>query len=606
MSKENQKTILLVEDEAATMMLESKQLMDHGYNVIQALDGHEAVAKVSTHPGVIDLILMDIDLGQGIDGTEAAEIILKNHDIPIIFVSSHMEHDVVEKTEKITSYGYVLKNSSVTILMASIRMAFRLHEAHLKLRESEERYRSIVENVPLGMFQSSPEGKFFYVNQALVEILKYDSPQDLIDTVNGTSIAEAIYEDPARRPVLVDEVSHARGEWKAYENRYRRKDGIIIDALLSFGKKIDTLTGQSYLLGFVRDITEKKKMERDTINKRKYADNGKEKANGHLKAVLSALPDVMFELDMDRRFLAFHARETDELYMQPHEFIGKKIDEVMPPDMIPLLDIMFRETLEKGSHSGTAYKLNVPKGETWYELSASIMGDPSTTTARFIVLVRDITERKRNEKALFDALEENRALLRELQHRVKNSLTMIGSLTILEGARSGNPAVETAMKNLEGRIKILSDLYSMLYESGNVREIRADIYLGRLCGSVMKVYGKHTGVSMILDEVTMNVKKASVLGLILNELLTNAIKYARGGMEDGLIEVALHVREDRVELSVADNGPGLPEDFPVQKEGALGLKLVDMMAQQLKGALTYESGEKTIFTIGFPVDGRLT
>ena len=70
--------------------------------------------------------------------------------------------------------------------------------------------------------------------------------------------------------------------------------------------------------------------------------------------------------------------------------------------------------------------------------------------------------------------------------------------------------------------------------------------------------------------------------------------------------MALHVRGDRVELSVADNGPGLPDDFSVQEEGALGLKLVDMMAQQLEGALTYKSGEKTIFTIGFSVDGRLT
>ncbi|MFN2312796.1 MAG: response regulator, partial [Spirochaetia bacterium] len=92
----------------------------------------------------IDLILMDINLGSGIDGTQAAELILQNHDIPVVFLSSHTEPEVVEKTEKITSYGYVVKNSSTTVLDASIKMAFKLFDAMVNEQIKEESLRQSV------------------------------------------------------------------------------------------------------------------------------------------------------------------------------------------------------------------------------------------------------------------------------------------------------------------------------------------------------------------------------------------------------------------------------------------------------------------------------
>ncbi len=156
----NKKTILLVEDEAVTSIVSSKTLQKFGYTVIASRTGEEAVEIASNNKN-INLILMDIDLGKGIDGTEAAEIILKSCDIPVVFLSSHTEPEIVEKTEKITSYGYVVKNSSNTVLDASIKMAFKLFDAHKKseielaerkvighaLRESEVQYRYIVERV---------------------------------------------------------------------------------------------------------------------------------------------------------------------------------------------------------------------------------------------------------------------------------------------------------------------------------------------------------------------------------------------------------------------------------------------------------------------------
>jgi len=124
------KTLLLVEDDSVVAMLETELLRREGYNVINAAAGEQAISMVKNPPERVDLILMDIDLGEGMDGTEAARIILDDYDIPIVFLSSHTEKEIVEKTETITSYGYVVKNTGITVLDASIKMAFKLFDAH--------------------------------------------------------------------------------------------------------------------------------------------------------------------------------------------------------------------------------------------------------------------------------------------------------------------------------------------------------------------------------------------------------------------------------------------------------------------------------------------
>ncbi|MDA3901433.1 MAG: response regulator [Spirochaetes bacterium] len=130
-------TLLLVEDETIIAMSEKFQLEQYGYNVIIATDAEAAIAAVYDNPD-IDLVLMDIDLGEGMDGTEAVRIILQTHNLPVVFLSSHTEPDVVQKTEDITSYGYIVKNSCITVVDASIKMAFRLFRAKQVLREKEQ------------------------------------------------------------------------------------------------------------------------------------------------------------------------------------------------------------------------------------------------------------------------------------------------------------------------------------------------------------------------------------------------------------------------------------------------------------------------------------
>lgn len=154
MNSEDKKKILLVEDEVIIAMMEKQQLEKYGYNVHHITNGEDAIRIALNNDSNYDLFLMDINLGSGIDGTQAAEEILKTKDIPVVFLSSHTEPEIVEKTEKITSYGYVVKNSGIVVLDASIKMAFKLFKSKMN-EKIKEKYLQDTNNLISTAFDSS-------------------------------------------------------------------------------------------------------------------------------------------------------------------------------------------------------------------------------------------------------------------------------------------------------------------------------------------------------------------------------------------------------------------------------------------------------------------
>lgn len=248
---EESKSILLVEDEAIVAMLEKSRLEQYGYSVTTVGSGEKAIETVKANSPV-DLILMDVNLGAGIDGTDAARAILGVRDIPIVFLSSHTEPVIVEKTEKITSYGYVVKSSSITVLDASIKMAFKLFEAKLAEREKERRLtrnehylRSVLKTTVDGFWIVDTHRRFLDVNDAYLRLTGYTREEFLGMTINDIDLEDI--ETTERSMARVKEAEAA-----SFEKRHRTKDGRFLDMAVSV-TYLDSDGGR--FIGFCRDIT---------------------------------------------------------------------------------------------------------------------------------------------------------------------------------------------------------------------------------------------------------------------------------------------------------------------------------------------------------------
>ncbi len=277
--------ILLVEDEAILAMGTVSMLRERGYAVEHLFTGESAVARIAEEGAGIDLILMDINLGEGMTGTRAAREILSRREIPIVFLSSHTEKTIVESTEEISSYGYVVKNSGITVLDTSIRMAFRLFEARMSvnaksmaLEAANEELRVAVEELTAANRKLAlSEDKFlkaFLVNPDSIVIARL-SDGVVIDANEG-AVATSGYtrEEAISRSTLEDDLGlwtrgedrerlirglGESGEVTGLEAEFRRKDGSFFTGVMS--AKLIEIEGEKCVLSITRDVTERKVAE---------------------------------------------------------------------------------------------------------------------------------------------------------------------------------------------------------------------------------------------------------------------------------------------------------------------------------------------------------
>ncbi len=205
----------MVEDEAIIALAQARKLERHGYRVLRAGSGEEGVS-LALEEGP-DLVLMDIDLGKGIDGAEAARRILDQRNVPVVFLSSHSEPEIVEKSEAITSYGYIVKNSPESVLITSLRMAFRLHRAYRNQEEAfrevsrrEETYRRIFENAPAGILHFDGHGRITECNSEFVQII--GSSREVLIGLDMTQLPDTDLVEALRR-ALAGKKGYYEGEY---------------------------------------------------------------------------------------------------------------------------------------------------------------------------------------------------------------------------------------------------------------------------------------------------------------------------------------------------------------------------------------------------------
>lgn len=200
------------------------------------------------------------------------------------------------------------------------------------------------------------------------------------------------------------------------------------------------------------------------------------------------------------------------------------------------------------------------------------------------------------------ALQQKEILLKEIHHRVKNNLQIISSLLHLQAHKGQNP--QDLLQQSQDRIQAIAIIHEKLYKSENLQSISLADYIENLIVYFQKTYSleqKQIQIETQLDNVYLDIDKLIPCGLILNELITNSIKYAFNNQQLGVIKVWATIQGDSCILEVKDNGVGLPTDFNSKKSKSLGLRLIDGLVKQIKGSWEYQSMEGASFKIHFNV-----
>jgi two-component sensor histidine kinase len=218
--------------------------------------------------------------------------------------------------------------------------------------------------------------------------------------------------------------------------------------------------------------------------------------------------------------------------------------------------------------------------------------------------ILDITERKLAEEALRSSLKEKEVLLREIHHRVKNNLQAITSLLKLQSAKIKEKPYADILKESQYRIKSMAYVHEKLYQSGDFSKIDFKSYVKTLVNSLFRSYGVNPAkiaLRVEVDEVSLELDSAIPCGLIINELVSNALKYAFPEDRKGEVRVALgSTKEDKFMLTVSDNGAGMPEHIDFRNTESLGLHLVTILAEdQLHGKVELNRIEGTKYCIKF-------
>jgi two-component system, cell cycle sensor histidine kinase and response regulator CckA len=392
----NKKTLLLVEDEALIRLALSRDLSKEGYRVIEAGSGRDAV-RVAKSNTDIDLVLMDMKLGKGMDGTEAARLILADRDIPIVFLSNHTEKEIVGKTDTIASYGYVIKSSDITVLDASIRMAFRLADAHRQVKEGADRFRALTRTSADGFWMVDLKGKLLDVNEAYCTMTGYSKDELLTMAVRDLEIDEDA-------PAVESHIQKiARFGLNRFETRHRRKDGSIIDVEVNATYSSD----QGQVLAFIRDITDRKRTEEALReSERRY------------RLISENAADVIWAMDpLSGRFTYVSPSIMKLRGYTPEEAMNQTFTEVLTPESAKTVTEKLTERLPLLLSQGTGTASFVDDVDQPRKDGSIVHTEVTTTFIRdeegrpeVIGVTRDATERRKAAKMLAESEKQYRLL----------------------------------------------------------------------------------------------------------------------------------------------------------------------------------------------------
>ncbi len=708
------KKVLLVEDEALIALSEAQTLKKHGFEVEIAYSGRQAIEKTETDKN-ITLVLMDIDLGTGMDGTEAAEQIIKSRDLPIVFLTSHTEKEYVDRVEKITGYGYIMKNSGEMVLIRSINMAFKLFEAHQRLKEREIRYKTLFDSAYEAILIMDSH-TFIDCNHSALHIFGCTSKDELIGR-RPWEFSPEYQADGRSSKTAAEELIEAalRGNAENFFWTHQRKDGTTFQAEVTLNPLV--LGEETYVQANLRGVFDKEEIEKQI-----------EEGKAVFKTFLNQIPGATYVKDSDNRIVFCNKLFASILQASPEELEGRDISADVPRETERQYEAENRSVLENGRIIQTesefpinnentywlTYKFPIQFAgramvgaisidltaqkqleeklrtreqqfraiadytydwEDWIGTDGSLIwvnpavericgytpeecyrmqdyplplihpadrhesnaeieeGLKHETTCNNRELrcickdgsikwisvswqpiyddkgqhigtrssMRDITENKATEEELNHTIRQKEFLLKELNHRVKNNLAMVSSLLSLKDTALGSTV---DLSDLKHRVDTIRIIHEKLNYSEDYATVQLRDYIQDILESIFSSFtDQQVQIRNEVEDIDVSTKVAIPLGLITNEIATNAMKY---GFHEGeqpvfTVDFRKHPEDHSYTFILSNSGAEFPEDIDIETSETLGLKLVSTLVLQLEGSINLQRSPHPVFTIDFPM-----
>jgi PAS domain S-box-containing protein len=341
------------------------------------------------------------------------------------------------------------------------------------------------------------------------------------------------------------------------------------------------------------------------INERKQANEALQRSKKKFSFAFNLAADPMaitkledgIVIDANKATLALTGYERSE-------FVGKSGKELK---IYP--DYSDRETIQKemennGFVNNLEIKINSVDGIKECLFSATRIEIDNEVC--MLAVLKDITKLKKVENLLRDSLEEKETLLHEVHHRVKNNMQVINSLLKLQSNAIDNDQIKEILKESQSRVYAMSAVHETLHGSEKLSEIDLKAYLSKITTAIFQTYSvnsENVKLNSDIEVSLININQAYPLGLIINEIISNSLKYAFPGERAGEINVSMKKLDKEHQLTVIDNGIGIPKDFDWKNSKSLGLKLVRTLVEnQLDGSIDMESNNGTKFTIKFNIE----
>jgi len=534
------------------------------------------------------------------------------------------------------------ENGRPTELQGSTRDITERKQAEEVLLESKERYRLLADNTLDVIWKLDLNLEFTYSNPAIFDMLGF-TPEEWI----GTRLPEHCSPEEMQKMqrLMTHEIENQKKHTGVvFESIFFNKNGEGIPCEVSARILFDENGRPISMQGTTRDITERKAAEVHIK---------------HLNSVLEAIRNVnqLILVEKDRDTLLQEAcdalvkargydvawlgfSEDGETFAMVKgsgfpEDVSRFCEYMMSGDYPPCirdalarkdqLAVMgkseecgdcFFESVCRGKeaaiiqveHSGRFFGLlavllapDVSIDEEEKGILAEVAGDIA-----FALHNMELEEvRKNAEDQIKASLKEKEVLLREIHHRVKNNLQVISSLLDMQARNAKDKDVKDALSESMNRIMAMSLIHSQLYEGSDLSEINMKMFVNRLLGQLQSYQVGDTRISHVIqvDDYPFPIAVAVPVGLVINELLSNALKHAFAGRDEGRIEVILTASESgMINLRVSDDGVGLPPGFDINKSKTLGLRLVKIITEdQLRGTLEVTGEEGATFNIEFDI-----